>query len=81
MALDIKSFAAVARATNALFFYPTTDAIATVEGAGYFNSKDLAGYVKVKDVIMANTSDKLAFFKVTAVNTTTGAITVNKAIA
>lgn len=76
MALDIKLFAPVARATNAIYFYVTTDAIATVVAANYFNSKDLSGSVKVGDVIIVNASDKLAFLKVTAVTPASGAITV-----
>lgn len=76
MALDIKQFAAVARATNAIYFYVTTDAIATVVGANYFNSQDLSGSVKVGDIVLANASDKFAILKVTAVTPATGAITV-----
>ena len=52
MALDIKQFAVVARATNALFYYVTADAKATVTGANYFKSKDLSGNVKPGDIIL-----------------------------
>ena len=52
MALDIKQFAVVARATNALFYYVTDDAKATVTGANYFKSKDLSGNVKPGDIIL-----------------------------
>ena len=76
MALDVKQFAAVARATNAIYFYVTADNAATVVGAGYFNSKDLVGSVKVKDLIFINASDKVVIAKVTAVNLGTGAITI-----
>lgn len=81
MALDVKLFAPVARATNAIYFYVTPDAIATVIAANYFNSKDLSGSVKVGDVVLVNASDKLAILKVTAVTPASGAITVVSALA
>lgn len=91
MALDIKQFAVVARATNALYYYVTDDA--TVAG-DYFNSKDLSGNVKPGDIILAvcaanktvDANDKaihklggsatVKTLLVTQVNTATGAITV-----
>ena len=76
MALDIKQFAAVARATNAIHFYVTTDAIAAVVAANYFSNKDLSGSVKVGDIVLVNASDKFAILKVTAVTPASGAITV-----
>lgn len=81
MALDIKQFAIVARATNAIYMYVTTDSVATITTANYFNSKDLSGYVKVNDVIIAVANNKLAMLRVTAVVPATGAITVATAIA
>lgn len=53
MALDIKQFAVVARATNALYYYVTDDTKATVVAADYFKSKDLSGNVKPGDIILA----------------------------
>lgn len=51
MALDIKQFAVVARATNAMYYYVTDDAKTAVTGANYFKSKDLSGNVKPGDII------------------------------
>ena len=79
MALDVKQFAAVARATNAIYFYVTSDNAAAVKTAGYFTSKDLVGATKVGDVIIINASDKLILAKVTAVSQTTGVITIGAA--
>jgi len=80
MALDLKKFAAIARATNTLYMYVTTDTMATVVGSGYFNSTELSGSVKVGDVILVNASDKLGFLKVTAVVVASGAITIDSAL-
>ena len=79
MALDVKQFAAVARATNAIYFYVTSDNASTVTTAGYFTSKDLVGATKVGDVIIINASDKLILAKVTAVAQATGVITIDAA--
>lgn len=80
MALDIKQFAIVARATSAIYMYVTTDAVATITTADYFKSKDLSGYVKANDVIIAVANNKLAILRVTAVTPETGDITVVAAI-
>ena len=80
MALDIKQFAIVARATNSIYFYVTTkDTLAQIT-ATYFNSKDLTGYIKAGDVIIINAKDKMALAKVTAVDVTAGSVTYTKAI-
>lgn len=79
MALDIKLFAPVARATNAIYLYVIGDAWNTVKGAGYFDSKQLSGSVKVGDIILVNSTAEsgggFGVLRVTAVNTTSGAIT------
>lgn len=82
MALDIKLFAPVARATNAIYMYVKQDeTLAAIEAANYFNSKDLSGSVKVGDIVLVNASDKFAVLKVTAVVPNEGTITVAEAIA
>lgn len=82
MALDIKLFAPVARATNAIYMYVKQDeTLAAIETSGYFNSKDLSGSVKVGDIVLVNASDKFAILKVTAVVPAAGTITVAEAIA
>lgn len=82
MALDIKLFAPVARATNAIYMYVKQDeTLATIEAANYFNSKDLSGSVKVGDIVLVNASDKFAVLKVTNVVPAAGTITVAEAIA
>lgn len=80
--VDIKLFAPVARATNAVYMYTKLDeALATITGANYFDSKDLSGSVKKGDVIIVNAQDKVALLKVTEVKPTEGTITVAQAIA
>ena len=82
MAVDIKLFAPVARATNAIYMYVKLDeALATITAANYFDSKDLSGSVKKGDVVIVNASDKLAVLKVTAVVPEDGTITVASALA
>lgn len=82
MAVDIKLFAPVARATNAIYMYVKLDeTLAAIKAANYFNSKDLSGSVKKGDVIIVNASDKAAILKVTAVVPDAGTITVAEAIA
>lgn len=77
MALDIKLFAPVARATNAIYLYVKQDEnLAAITAANYFDSKDLSGSVKKGDVIIVNAQDKVAVLKVTEVAPATGAITV-----
>lgn len=81
MAVDIKLFAPVARATNAVYIYVKLDeTISDITAAGYFNDKDLSGSVKVGDLIFVNAQDKVAILKVTAVEPTEGTITVTQAI-
>lgn len=82
MALDIKLFAPVARATNAIYLYVKLDeTLATITASNYFNSKDLSGSVKKGDVILVNAQDKVAVLKVTAVVPAEGTITVTSALA
>lgn len=82
MAVDIKLFAPVARATNAIYMYVKLDeALATITAANYFDSKDLSGSVKKGDVVIVNASDKLAVLKVTQVVPEDGTITVASALA
>lgn len=82
MAVDIKLFAPVARATNAIYMYVTeADTLTQVTTAKYFDSKDLSGSVKKGDIIFVNAKDKAAMLKVTAVAPTEGTITVAQAIA
>lgn len=82
MALDIKLFAPVARATNAIYLYVKQDeTLAVITAANYFDSKDLSGSVKKGDVIIVNAQDKVAVLKVTEVVPATGAITVASGIA
>lgn len=82
MALDIKLFAPVARATNAIYMYVKQDeTLATIEADNYFDSKDLSGSVKVGDIVLVNASDKFAVLKVTEVVPTAGTITVTEAVA
>lgn len=81
MAVDIKLFAPVARATNAIYLYVTAeDDLATIVAANYFDDKDLSGSVKKGDVIIVNATDKVAILKVTEVKPTEGTITVATAI-
>jgi len=82
MAVDIKLFAPVARATNAIYLYVQPDEdLSVITAANYFNSKDLSGSVKVGDVIIVNAKDKAALLKVTTVKPTEGTVTVKSAIA
>lgn len=82
MAVDIKLFAPVARATNAIYMYVKLDeTLATITAEHYFDSKDLSGSVKKGDIIFVNAQDKAAMLKVTEVVPTEGTITVAQAIA
>lgn len=54
--VDIKLFAPVARATNAIYMYVTEDAWATVKGSGYFSDEQLVGSVKKGDIILVNST-------------------------
>lgn len=82
MAVDIKLFAPVARATNAIYMYVKLDeTLAQITADNYFDSKDLSGSVKKGDIIFVNASDKVAILKVTEVEPLDGTITVAQAIA
>lgn len=82
MAVDIKLFAPVARATNAIYLYVKPDEnLAVITAAHYFDTKDLSGSVKKGDVIIVNAKDKAAVLKVTAVDPNAGTVTVAQAIA
>ena len=82
MAVDIKLFAPVARATNAIYLYVQPDENLTViTAAKYFDSKDLSGSVKKGDVVIVNAKDKAAILKVTAVDPNAGTVTVATALA
>lgn len=79
--VDIKLFAPVARATNAIYMYVKLDeTLATITGTNYFDSKDLSGSVKKGDIIIVNAQDKAAILKVTAVVPNEGTITVAQEI-
>ena len=81
MAVDIKLFAPVARATNATYMYVKLDETLTeITGSNYFDSKDLSGSVKKGDIILVNASDKFAILKVTEVVPAEGTITVALAV-
>lgn len=80
MAVDIKLFAPVARATNAIYMYVKLDETLTaITAANYFNSKDLSGSVKRGDIILCNAQDGFAVLLVTEVVPTEGTITVAQA--
>ena len=82
MAVDIKLFAPVARATNAIYVYVKLDeTLAEITAGNYFDSKDLSGSVKKGDLIFVNAQDKAAMLKVTEVVPTEGTIRVAQAIA
>ena len=82
MAVDIKLFAPVARATNATYLYVKPDEnLSVITAANYFDTKDLSGSVKKGDVIIVNAKDKAAVLKVTAVDPNAGTVTVAQAIA
>lgn len=77
--VDIKLFAPVARATNAIYLYVTGHTWASVRGSGYFDSKQLSGSVKVGDIVLVNSTAAsgggFGILRITAVNAATGAIT------
>lgn len=79
MALDIKLFAPVARATNAIYFYVTGDTWATVKAAGYFSNGQLVGSVKAGDIVIVNSTAAsgggLGILRVTAVDVAAKTIT------
>lgn len=72
--LDLKLLAPVARATNAIYMYVpepdwegNTDTLDTITGEGYFHHGDLAGSIKVGDIIFVN-ADRFGILKVTEVH-------------
>lgn len=79
MALDIKVFAPVARATNAIYMYVTEDTWATVRATGYFDHGQLVGSVKAGDIILVNSTATsgggFGILLVTAVNVAAKTIT------
>lgn len=78
MSLDIKLFAPVARATNAIYMYvidatdekspAKADTWATIKGAGYFNDAQLVGSVKVGDIVLVNAGGTFGVLLITAVD-------------
>ena len=84
MAFDKKLFACVARATNSVFFYVSDDAWNTIKADNYFTgaggNTNVTGQVKAGDIILvnstANSGGGFGVLRVTAVNQTTGLLTV-----
>ena len=76
MTVDIKLFAPVARATNAIYMYvidandtkspAKEDKWATIKGSTYFSDDNLVGSVKVGDIILVNDGTTFGILKVTA---------------
>lgn len=80
MALDIKLFAPVARATNAIYMYVTDeDTWATVKAAKYFDNAQLVGSVKKGDMVFVNAKDTFGVLLVTAVDVKAKTITTKVA--
>jgi hypothetical protein len=94
MALDIKLFAPVARATNAIYMYVpdaagTTqdgaatasagDTWATVKAAKYFDNAQLVGSVKAGDIVLVNAQGTFGILLVTAVDVKAKTITTKVA--
>ena len=90
MALDIKLFAPVARATNAIYMYvpdaagtkldgkataSAGDTWATVKGAAYFNNAQLVGSVKAGDIVLVNAQGTFGVLLVKAVDVKAKTIT------
>ena len=80
--VDKKLFAPVARATNAIYMYVTdADTYATITGSNYFNDKELAGSVKVGDVVIVNSTKSsgggFGLLTITAVDPKAGTITAS----
>ena len=84
MAFDKKLFACVARATNSIYFYVSGDTWNTIKADNYFTgaggNKNVTGQLKVGDIVIVNSTAAsgggLGILRVTAVNNTTGLITV-----
>ena len=71
--LDLSLLAPVARATNAIYMYVpqpdhegNVDSLDEIAGGEYFHHHDLAGSIKVGDMIFVN-ADKFGILKVTEV--------------
>lgn len=90
MALDIKLFAPVARATNAIYMYVVhsdmadspakDDTVANITAANYFSNAELVGSVKKGDIIFVNAQGSFAVLIVTAVAVKAKTITVSKVV-
>lgn len=72
--LDLKLLAPVARATNAIYMYVpepdwegNIDSLDTIAGEAYFHHHDLAGSIRVGDIIFVN-ADRFGILKVTEVD-------------
>lgn len=89
MALDIKLFAPVARATNAIYMYVVdvndekspakADTWSTIKGAGYFSHAQLVGSVKKGDIVLVNAADTFGVLLITAVDVKAKTITTKVA--
>lgn len=94
MALDIKLFAPVARATNAIYMYvpdaagteldgkatkSAGDTWANVKAAAYFNDAQLVGSVKAGDMVLVNAQGTFGVLLITAVNVKEKTITTRVA--
>lgn len=78
MAFDKKLFACVARATNSVYFYVSSDTWATIKAANYFTGKNITGQLKAGDIILVNSTDAgsggFGIIRITAVDQTAGTI-------
>lgn len=89
MTIDIKLFAPVARATNAIYMYvidaadekspAKADTWATIKGAEYFNHPQLVGSVKVGDMVLVNAGGTFGVLLITAVDVKAKTITTKVA--
>lgn len=89
MALDIKLFAPVARATNAIYMYVVdandekspakADTWATIKGADYFNHAQLVGSVKKGDIVLVNAANTFGVLLISAVDVKAKTITTTVA--
>jgi len=86
MTVDIKLFAPVARATNAIYMYvidpndekspAKADKWTQIKGPSYFSHAELVGSVKVGDIILVNdNSTAFGILRVTAKNVAEKSIT------
>lgn len=88
MAFDIKLFACVARATNSVYFYVSSDTWSTISGISdskstYFVGKKITGQLKVGDIILVNSTavsgGGFGIIRVTSVDNAGGKIGAAKA--